>query len=502
MTTNISTLCYDFIEQNIHLFDLSQYDVDHSMNFELLDYYVSKQTCSEKYFELLRYVYRQSTYIDCRTFIQQYTNNINELNERFNNRELIVLFPYLEINKSNFFLSLYFLYLYNSILSKKINYVFSYIKRNKKTNIIDISTLSLTREPLIIVCDDFLYSGGQLALSVAHFPLICSNTLNVYACIVGMTSASIEKFSKQKLQDLGKDDYAEEEPLTPVINCSYDVIFPQHNLVIDRNLKIVIRDKMFADGFYNDTISETTQIYDYILLNDMYILEIMNNKLYAVGQFSQLYYNLKNTLIYLFFKYPDLISTVLTMCILYQYSKKYTVSLDKLFSPITIKKYPTDGRSLVNKFEITQELFNSTQDLEEIKKNIKTSTPINLDKFDWLQKCSDYDFTLDTSINFVSADYYNRIELIRNLKKKFSSVAGGVCNDSIITFYKQKSLISIFTVFSNLIKSSIISGGKSNTYIKNKKSNKKIKKSKLNKSVKKSKKNQKKNKNKKSVKNL
>jgi hypothetical protein len=117
MTTNISTLCYDFIEQNKTIFNLKQYDVDHSMNVEVLDSYINKQTCSEKYFELISYIYKQSTYIDGDTFIQQYTSNISELNEKFNNREIIVLFPYLETSKSNFFLTLYFLNLYNTILS-------------------------------------------------------------------------------------------------------------------------------------------------------------------------------------------------------------------------------------------------------------------------------------------------------------------------------------------------------------------------------------------------
>ena len=120
---NISEICYDFIGKNSHLFDLKQYDVDHSINFELLDLYVNKQTCSNKYFDFLQYIYKHSTYIDCNTFIQHYTYNINELNTRYNDTELIVLFPYLDTNKSNFFLTLYFLYLFNNILSTKINYV-------------------------------------------------------------------------------------------------------------------------------------------------------------------------------------------------------------------------------------------------------------------------------------------------------------------------------------------------------------------------------------------
>lgn len=469
--TNISKICYDFITQNISLFNLSQYDVDHSINFELLDYYVRNQTCSEKYFQLLYYIYRQSTYINCETFIQHYTFNINELNENFNDKEIIVLFPYLDINKSNFFLTLYFLYLYNFILSKQINYVFYYKRKDKKFNTIDISTLSLTKEPLFIVCDDFLYSGGQLSLSIANLPIICSDSIDIYACIVGTTSKAIENFSREKLIKLGKNDYDEDEE--EPINCSYNVIFPRNNLVIDTTLRTILRDKIIAEGLYNDTLSENRQIYDYILLNDMYILEIINDNLYAVGQFSKLYYNLNNTLIYLFFKYPDLISTVLTMCVLNQYLNTYTVSIDKLVSPISIKKYPGNGNQLIHKFEITQQLFQEPQDLEELKQNVKNSTPIDITKFDWLQKCTDYDLTPDR-VTFVNVDRHNKFELIRNIKSNFNSAQGSLCNDSIITFYKQKDLIDIFSHFSNLIKTSIASGGRKS--IKTKKTKKKYNK--------------------------
>jgi len=57
--TNISTLCLNFIVLNKTIFNLKQYDVDHSMNVEVLN-----------------------SYIDCDTFIQQYTSNITGLNEK------------------------------------------------------------------------------------------------------------------------------------------------------------------------------------------------------------------------------------------------------------------------------------------------------------------------------------------------------------------------------------------------------------------------------------
>ena len=148
---NIHTQCYEFIAKNEKLFDLQQYNQDHSINIKLLNNYVSKQTCSEKYFKLLNYIYKQSTYIDCNTFIKVYTSNIRELNNDFSNNEVIVLFPYLEVNKSNFFFTLYFIHLYYVILSKKINYIFPYKKKDAKINVIDIDKLSLSIEISIIL---------------------------------------------------------------------------------------------------------------------------------------------------------------------------------------------------------------------------------------------------------------------------------------------------------------------------------------------------------------
>lgn len=481
---NISEVCYNFISQNTGLFDLKKFIVDHSVDFDLLDNYVSKQTCSKNYFQLLQYVYKQSTFIECDTFIQKYTSNINELNEKYDDKEIIVLFPYLDTNKSNFYFTLYFLYLYNFITSNKINYVFSYKRDDNKMNKIDISTLSLTKEPLLVVCDDFLYSGSQLSMTISNLPLICSSDdINIYTCIVGMTNKAVNKFSKEKLIENQKEKLIEnQKDEEEAIYCSYNVIFPENILIISKNLKSVLRDKMVEEGIYNDMLSETEQIYNYILLNDMYILENNGNKLYAVGQFSNLYYNLNNTLIYLFFKYPDIISTVLTMCVLEQFPNTYTVSLDKLIAPIqfSVKKYPSDDNRVINKFEITQSLFKNVQDLEEVKQNIKNSKPIDTTKFYWLEKCTDYDFSLD-GITFVEANYSRKIQLINNIKNKFNSAQGSLCNDSITTFYKQKAFVNLFKDFSNLIKNFITNGGnrhsnKHKKTNKHKKPNKKIKK--------------------------
>jgi len=454
---NISNICYDFIDNNVNLFDLKQYDQNHSMNFELLDNFVSNQTCSNKYFELLKYIYKQSTYIDCDAFIQTYTSNIKDINDRFSDKEIILLFPYLDLKKSNYFFTFYFIYLYNTILSKKINYIFPYKRNDKTTNVIDINTLSLSKEPLFVVCDDFLYSGGQLSLTIANLPIVCSNitTVNIYACIVGMTKLATNNFTKEKLLELGNKGYDNEENQSLI---SYNAIFSQNVVVIEKNLRSVIRQKIIDDGFKGIVLVK--HLYDYIKDNDMYILEVQNNKLYAVGQFADLYYNLNNTLIYLFFKYPDLISTVLSMCVLNIYSNSYTVSLDMLPNkPGIIINYPREFKKTINKFEITNELFNDNQNLEEIKQQLTLNKPIDINKFNWIQKCSDYDFS-SNNVKLVNVDNNKRIELIRNIKNDFNSLNGSLCNDSITTFYKDINLINIFEAFSKLIEKTSVGGRK------------------------------------------
>ena len=485
--TNISELLYNFIDANSGLFDLNQYDIDHSMNLELLNYYVSKQTCSRKYFELLKYIYEQSTFIDCRMFEEHYISNINELNEKYGDRELIVLFPYEETEKSNFFLTLYFLYLYKSISGKQINFVITYNK-NPEEHRIYIDSLSLTKQPLAVICDDFLYSGEQLLTTIANLPLSLSDDecLNayIYACIVGMTPIASAKFTKENITKK-RTHY----PTKCVIN----VDFPTHSLIIDKTFKTIILKKISEDPNYNNPdqtlltphekqilddpnniavkkfVSENRQVYNYLLLNDMFIIEEdANGDLYAEGQFHKIYNRLNNTLIYLFFKYPDWISTIPEMCALSQYSTNYRFLPENLFkgnlSKFQAWFFVNDdlGRfdKMINRVKI-EELLGNKGVYEEIKRVIKEgrekTITINPGSVVILaEKCEGYDFNRD-GVSFVTIDGIPRIELIRNLKKSFRTIYNdendpSLCNNSIVVFYKIPLLQEIFLRLKNGIK--------------------------------------------------
>jgi hypothetical protein len=535
---NISKFLYNFIEENTKLFDLKQYNVDHSINIELLNRYISKQSCSKKYFDLIKYIYTNASYIDCDTFIDIYTSNIIELDSM--DREIIVVFPYLQLKKSNFFLTLYFLYLYNATVSKKINYVFSY-DSTQQSDTIDISKLEikLNKPPIIVICDDFLYTGSQLSVSIANLPIICTEALDIYACICGMTQKSQQALSDENITKIQLENIKKAET-NGKIQCYYNVHLPTKKIFIKKTLKTVIRDKMMEDEVYNDTIEEkifikktlktvirdkmmedevyndtieekifikktlktvirdkmmedgvnetideNSQIHNYINLNDMYILTVINNKLIASSEFTKLYYKLDTTMIYLFFKYPDFISTVLTMCVLNNYSNNYTIILDKLRLDDIFKK-----KGKIKKIEITQDLlFDKSQNLEEIKQNIKNSKDIDTIKFDWVQKCSDFNMN---DVKIVDIDTTKYIELIHGLKPMFDSIETSLCNGSIETFYKQPEFNEKFTALSNLIKN-IITGGdftikrlykKPKKYNKSKKTNKSKKYNKSKKGVK------------------
>lgn len=447
-TINISDICYEFIEENKELFDLKQYDVDHSLNFELLEKYVNEQTCSKEFFELVKYIYNQSTYITCDAFIEKYTNNVNELNTTYGDKEIIVIFPYLGSYKSNFFLTLYFLDLYNKVLSKKIKYVFPFV--NKLDNIINVNELSLSGEPLFVVCDDFIYSGSQLSTSIARLPIIDETDkereFKIYPCIVGMTTYSSFKFNKETMRYLVQqtNEFLNSIGRKSEYNNNYNVIFPKNIFYIEKTLKTVLIERMLKDG-YSGSINDK-QIYDYIRLHDMYLLEVKFDKLYAIGQFSKLYYDLDNTLIYLFFKYPDYASTILSMCVLNQYDNSYVLSKDKLVS------FPYKKNPKINQFEITQDFFNEHQDLEELQKNIKNKEPVNLEKFNWLEKCNPFPLN---DIKKVKVNGIEKIELIRNLKDSFRIIDESLCNYSIETFYKRKELENIFNKLQTKIETSL-----------------------------------------------
>jgi hypothetical protein len=264
-----------------------------------------------------------------------------------------------------------------------------------------------------------------------------------------MTNIAKTNFTKEKLEENIIDDTNS--------NIMFNIIFPNDIIYIEKNLKTIICQKIIEDGFEGTV--KVKHLYDYIKDNDMYILELRDNKLYAIGQFAKLYYTLNNTLIYLFFKYPDLISTMLSMCILDIYSNRYTVSLDMISNkPNIIQKYPSELKKYINQFEITNDLFNDDQKLEEIKHKLRENIPID-NTFTWIQKCSDYDVS-SNNIRFV--DSQNKIELIRNLKHTFNSNAGSVCNDSITTFYKDSHLIKAFETFSISIQNNIVGGYKIN----------------------------------------
>jgi hypothetical protein len=443
----LSSICYNFIDENKSMFDLKQYDKnDHSMNFDLLDEITKKQTCSKPFFEILNRIYKESTYISSDIFQAQYEKNIRELRTTYHDREIIVVFPVGQIDKSNFFFTLYFLYLYKKIVGKKVKYVLvNYTELDDHYNELSAFIKSNVehmkkKEPLYVFCDDFVYSGKQLSNNISFYTRtesIQGKAKSVYACIVGMYGPSIERFN------------------------SDTTIFPEHKIVIDKNFKSIVKSIIHTNTdyyFQNDEKPQTgttdyksdeeenDDIHKYIRQNDMYVLEVKeyDDKLFAVGQLRTIYnsYNMNesNTLVYLFFKYPDMLSTIQKMCFMYQYGNTYTVKLDKLtIKPTIMNKYKDEM------FEITDKFFENKEDFSALKKHILNPTTNQdvLDKIDWIEKCIDIEYASDIVPLTIGPTWRNisekaAVSLIKNLDK--TTIRAAMCNGSIIPFYKNEKL--------------------------------------------------------------
>jgi hypothetical protein len=205
----------------------------------------------------------------------------------------------------------------------------------------------------------------------------------------------------------------------------------------------------------------------------MYIIQFdEHGDLYAEGQFHKIYNGIDTTLIYLFFKYPDWLSTIPEMCALSQYPTNYRFLPENYNLPLNILQeifFVNDIEDIekidklekvdkmINRVQI-KELFENASEYETFKQTIMEGREKTIEQkiendegeftFVIAEKCEGYDFSAD-GVRFVTIDGSPRIELIRNLKSEFNTVNKddftSLCNDSIDTFYKQPELQEIFS---------------------------------------------------------
>lgn len=440
-----SNNCYDFIDTNKELFDnLKEYNMDHEFNRDLFINYIDSQKCSPKYFNLIKYLYENHTYISYDMALKQFTDNISELEEKYNEKELIVVFIQKESHKSNYYFTLYFLYLYRKLTGKKIEYVFF------EENI----SMDGFKNPLLIICDDFIYSGNQITKNIKKlFLCSCLNKkLQLFLHIIGRTEISSHKFNSIE---------------------NVEIIYPEKLFIEKKTILSLLCDKINENEKKSDfhldqdgslSTDDQKMIEDYIIDNDMYILNVEEKKLYVTGQLYNSFEYLGLSLIYLFFKYPDNLSTITTMCGIKDYKNVYTINYD-----IFTKKINKDKIARIKKhkwyykFEITPEMI-GINELNDIKTKIILPEKMDISNYDWMEQCINFEGIYNNfkKIFFKKSYSYDKpmenIELINNCEKTIDVDSAGLCNESIKPFYKSDPFVKKLKSFYD--KNFRYSGGK------------------------------------------
>ena len=434
---NLSNVCYNFIESNPDYFDLKkpEYSKNHSIAIEKLEKYSRDQICGNKFFELMLKMYNESNYIGPDEFLEGYISSIDMLNEMDTN--IVFILPlngdYLDIDKSNFYFSLYFMHLYKKMTGKKLDYVYHMITgniskkadSNRHVNFDEIlNELSPSKkETMFVFCDDFSYSGTQIVQFIQNIEI--KQEINLLLVISGLTEAAKNRISQDEEINKKKINvFLPPKMFIESFNNTFDNILGS---IIDTNNKY--KQKTLTNMGWWDYKKE------WIRMNDMYVIKKSNKNLYAVGQMGKLGHGTQY-MVYPFFKYPDSVSIIQRMCEIDDYSKTYTFLFDKLTKEqkrsvdFSVGTPPT--------FKITDKLIEEP-DLNFLIDNFESETKIdtyieqniNLKKF--IQKCSS-DIHL---INLTECDD-DKIKSLNSLSDADrESASSNICNKYCWTpFYK------------------------------------------------------------------
>ena len=435
---NLSNVCYNFIESNPDYFDLKkpEYSKNHSIAIEKLEKYSRDQICGNKFFELMLKMYNESNYIGPDEFLEGYVSSIEMLNEMDTN--IVFILPLdgndLNMNKSNFYFSLYFMHLYKKMTGKKLDYVYHMITGNisKKTdsnrhvNFDEIlNELSPSKkETMFVFCDDFSYSGTQIVQFIQNLEI--KQEINLLLVISGLTEAAKKLISQdEEIKKKKINVFLPPKMFIESFNNTFDNILGS---IIDTNNK-------YKKKTTTDYMVWINYKKEWIRMNDMYVIKKSNKNLYAVGQMGKLGLGTQY-MVYPFFKYPDSVSIIQRMCEIDDYSKTYTFLFDKLTKEqkrsvdFSVGTPPT--------FKITDKLIKEP-DLNFLIDNFESETKIdtyieqnvNLKKI--IQKCSS-DVHL---INLTQCDD-DKIKSLNSLSDvDRDSASSNICNKYCWTpFYK------------------------------------------------------------------
>ena len=287
-----------FIKENPTLFKLKRHDkpeyrIDLANITKLI-----KQHPDSPFFKFLKLAAENATYIDYDKFNHIYNKNADEIQALVDLRHYTHIILILDvddyvINKSNYMLTLYF---YKLLKARNLNILIVPTQRGVITR--PIIPANQRSKPLYVLCDDIVYSGNQLSDSL--YSIINRNQLHIdshfYLGLIGYTPAAKLRINEVVCKTFNKLNG------TRICNAT-NIIYGRSSLEISNNVESLLE----KHPEYKHPIQT--------MLNDEFKLYVKNNCAAIDGDFRNIIFNSpKLTLSYVFFKYPDEVSTLPYLC--------------------------------------------------------------------------------------------------------------------------------------------------------------------------------------------
>jgi hypothetical protein len=424
---NLSNLFYRLLLENLHLFDLKKYDIDYSPDIDAItDYFktqkINKCGIYDHYYNLLLELTKSIKYISCDEFIDIYNKNFNQLLSLSQEGYILVfIIPNIKIGKSNFYFLLYTLSLFHK-LGVRIHHIYENID-----NI--LSNIVINNKILLIITDDFSYSGSQINNNLKKFIITLDEheyEIKYFLNIIGLTQLSkkniIESLQYKKI-----------------------LIIPKHIIYIDETNKSYSIES-FLDNYLKSNFGDLSikvknaklNITDIIYLLDVYNLNITEKSIKFEDTLFDFDYMFETgNLIYLFSKYPDATSVVQQLCRI-KINNKPSLNINKF-----IKEFNLDIIQFIKLFKEYKNLKDilikvTNNDIAECIINEITNSYLSkvYIPYDWIEWCD----RIKDKKYIINYDNYDLIKTIINIdyskkfNKKNNSFSLG-CHDIIPAFY-------------------------------------------------------------------
>jgi len=292
---------YEFVKLNEPLYNLKFYESDDSLtdiDKKFISNYIDKnQSCSKMFLEFSKYIIDNSVCIHADYIIQRFQLNLDELYTKYKDYIHVVYLSHMcTKDKSNFYFTLYFCNEYKKKFGKNVLFVsqknkLEFIKNNQNNE----------NKLLFIICDDFLYSGKQVRENIEN--LVKNNILKNYKVYLNIFGSTISGYEKLK-DNFNVDNY------DPIKN--KNIIFPSKLSFYTNSVKNIINEFIKNKRITFDEFYKSYNIF-FLKLN-------AENKYSIESALDNIISRFETYLIYLFYKFPDYVSTYNKLCLVEIYN--------------------------------------------------------------------------------------------------------------------------------------------------------------------------------------